>query len=270
MRHILAFFKLILTLMIIGSFMIVALIVIALTKEGKLRRRINSRLVNFYCKLCLLGLNAKVKVKHQPNPAQQALFVSNHLGFVDIFLLASIRPVLFITSVELKETPGLGTLTEMGGCLYVERRSRANIQNEVKWIRKALEDGFNVVLFPEAKATDGQMVHPFKRTLLTAVAGTGIPIQPAVINYRTVNGEKMSHKYRDNLFWHGDIGFHEMTWKLLQLLTFQVEVEFLEPIHCHTEEERHEVAQKLHDMIASKYDGIPRPQIEPLKQYATN
>jgi len=258
MRYVLAVLKLFITVMIIGSFMVISFFVVLLTKEGIFRRRINSRLVSFYCKLCLLGLCAKVKVKHRPPKKQHVLFVSNHVGFVDIFLLASIRPSLFITSVELKETPGLGTLTEMGGCLYVERRNKSNIQNEVKWIRKALEDGFNVVLFPEAMATDGQRVYPFKRTLLTAAAGTGVPIQPVVINYRKANGEKMSDQYRDYLFWYGENGFHHMTWKLLQLWSFEVEVEFLEPVHCHSEEQRHEIAQKLHDMISEKYEKIPR------------
>jgi len=49
-----------------------------------------------------------------------------------------------------------------------------------------------------------------------------------------------------------------MTWKLLQLWSFEVEVEFLEPVHCHSEEQRHEIAQKLHDMISEKYEEIPR------------
>jgi len=259
MKYIWAFLKLIVGALIIATYMFFSFVVVLLTKEGNLRRRINSKLVSISCKLCLWGLNAKVKVKHRPSQKSHVLFVTNHLGFVDIFLLAAIRPSLFITSFELKETPGLGTLTEMAGCLYVERRNRANILNEVQWIRKALEDGFNVVLFPEAMATDGQKVHPFKRTLLTATAGTNIPIQPAVINYLNVNGEKMSDKWRDSLFWHGDQSFHGTLWRMLQLYTFDVEIEFFEPVHCHSVEQRHEIAQKLYDTISSKYIAIPRP-----------
>lgn len=257
MRFLFAICKLILTVTIILSFMVIAFGVILLTREGSRRRRINSRLVSFYCKLCLWGLNARVKVKNRPTKRHHALYVSNHVGFVDIFILASIQPCLFITSQELKETPGVGTLTEMGGCLYVERRSRANIQNEVKWIRQALVEGFSVVLFPEARSTDGQMVHPFKRTLLTATAGTNVPIQPAVINYRKVNGQKMSPRFRDNLFWYDDTSFPVMTWRMLQLWSFEVEIEFLNPVHCHSEEQRHEIASTLHDMISAKYDQIP-------------
>lgn len=259
MRFVLALVKLLLTITIIVSFMLVASLVLIFIREGSRRRRVTSKLTFIYSKLCLWGLNAKIKVVNRPSTRSHCLFVANHLGFVDIFLLAATRPMLFITSVELKETPGLGIITEMGGCLYVERRNRSNIQSEVKWIRNALEEGFNVVLFPEAMSTDGQKVYPFKRTLLTAVSGTTVPIQPAVINYRKVNGEKMSAKYRDNLFWYDDLGFHEMTWKLLQLWSFEVEIEFLEPVYCPTEELRHEVSQKLHDMISAKYEGIPRP-----------
>lgn len=239
--------------------MVLAGVVLIFIPRGSQRRKVTSSLTFIFAKLCLWGLCAKVKVINRPSSQSHCLFVANHVGFVDIFLLAATRPTLFITSIELKETPGIGILTEMGGCLYVERRSRSNIQNELMWIRNALEEGFNVVLFPEAKSTDGQKVYPFKRTLLTAVSGTTIPIQPAVINYRKANGEKMSAKYRDNLFWYDDIGFHKMTWKLLQLWSFEVEIEFLQPVYCATDEQRHEVSQKLHDMISAKYEGIPRP-----------
>jgi 1-acyl-sn-glycerol-3-phosphate acyltransferase len=87
----------------------------------------------------------------------------------------------------MKETPFLGHLAELGGCLYVERRDRSNINNEMLQIREALQQGFNVVLYPEGTSTNGEQVLPFKKTLMTAAAGTSVPIMPMVLNRINAN-----------------------------------------------------------------------------------
>ena len=89
----------------------------------------------------------------------------------------------------MKETPFLGLLTEMAGCTYVERRSRDNIKNEIKDIEATLNEGFNVVIFPEGRSTNGEKVHPFKKSLLMACAESDANIMPAVANFRFINGE---------------------------------------------------------------------------------
>ena len=153
----------------------------------------------------------------------------------------------------MRETPGLGLLTEMGGCLYVERRNRSNIHNELIQIRETLKAGFNVVLYPEGTSTDGRQVIPFKKTLMTAVAGTGVPIMPMVINFRKANGEPMSDKYRTCVAWYGDLSFLDALIGAFGLKSAEIEFEFCEPIHCHTEEDRRHVAEAVYKAVVSKY-----------------
>jgi 1-acyl-sn-glycerol-3-phosphate acyltransferase len=177
----------------------------------------------------------------------------------DILVLAAKFPSLFITSVDMRETPGLGLLTEMGGCLYVERRNRSNIQNELLEIREALQQGFRVVLYPEGTSTNGERVLPFKKTLMTAAAGTGIPIQPMVVNYRRVNGEPMGHKWRDYVCWYGDQTFMPALLRVLSLKSVEVEIEFLPQILVRSEEHRREIAALVQKAIVEKYTKIPLP-----------
>ena len=69
-------------------------------------------------KICdLIGF----KVTHQnlPQTEQGYLYVGNHLGILDILAVASARSYIFVTSQEMRETPLLGLLTEMGGCVFV-------------------------------------------------------------------------------------------------------------------------------------------------------
>lgn len=253
MKWLRVLFKFVLFIPFIGSYILASLLSRLLSRDLSERRLRYVQIVSWYCGLALKLLNFKYTVKNRPSDDQHYLFVGNHLGFFDIFVLAAIKPSLFITSVDMRETPGLGLLTEMGGCLYVERRNRSNIHNELIQIRETLKAGFNVVLYPEGTSTDGRQVMPFKKTLMTAVAGTGVPIMPMVINFRKANNEPMSDKYRNCIAWYGDISFLEVLVGAFSLKSADIEFEFCEPIHCHTEEDRRHVAEAVYKAVVSKY-----------------
>lgn len=207
----------------------------------------------FFSRLMLKGLNLDLQIKNMPIADQKFLMVSNHMGFVDILMLASCVPTVFVTSHEMKETPFLGLLTEMAGCIYVERRSRTKILDELGSIVKVLQQGFRVTLYPEATSTNGEKVLPFKKTLLMAAAQAGVPIQPVVVNFRQINGEEFSLKWRDHVCWYGDMSFVSAMWKTLTLKSVVAEVEFLEQVQVDPVEDRGLVAVKIHRMISEKF-----------------
>jgi 1-acyl-sn-glycerol-3-phosphate acyltransferase len=200
--------------------------------------------------------NIHVEVKNKPAADEVFLLVSNHMGFLDILALASILPNLFVTSREMRETPVLGLLTEMAGCMYVERRSRLKTVEEMKSVAKALNQGFRVVLYPEATSTNGEQVLPFKRTLMMAAAEAHVPIQPAVINFKEINGEAFTLKWRDHVCWYGEMGFGESAWRAMTLRSLTIQVEFLEKIYPTPTDDRAAVADKAHDMIAAKFRPV--------------
>lgn len=210
----------------------------------------------FFCGLILKAFNLELTVKNKPADDQKFLLISNHMGFVDILMLASTSPLLFVTSNEMRETPFLGLLTEMGGCIYVERRSRTKIIEEMKTIVVALQKGFRVVLYPEATSTNGERVLPFKKTLMMAAGQAGVPIQPVVVNFRAINGEGFTLKWRDHLCWYGDIPFAVSMWKAATLKSVKAEIEFLEQIHTSPEDDRGLIADKAHAMISSKFVAV--------------
>lgn len=175
---------------------------------------------------------------------------------LDILVISSLHPTLFITSVDMRQTWGLGFLTEMGGCLYVERRSRSKLNKEIEEIRLALKQGFSVVLYPEGTSSNGERVLPFKKSLLTAAAGTGVPILPMVINYRRVNGEAVSLKWRDYVCWYGDQTFFPALLRILSVQSVDVEIEFLKEVRVHSDKERREAATQIQALIEAKYTPI--------------
>lgn len=198
----------------------------------------------------------KVQAINKPPDDEIFLLVSNHMGFLDILALASVMPSLFITSREMRETPVLGLLTEMAGCMYVERRNRMKTLDEMKTVARTLNQGFRVVLYPEATSTNGEAVLPFKRTLMMAAAHAGVPIQPVVINFEEINGEKFTLKWRDHVCWYGEMGFGGAAWRAMTLKSLTIRLEYLEKIHPTVNDDRGVIADRAHDMIAAKFHPV--------------
>ena len=260
MNSIRAVVKISVQLVVIFFFVIFSLFAKYSTKDPVRRRRLHTRIASFFSYLTLkvMGVHLRV-IGSPPDPAKNYMLVCNHLGFIDIFIVSTVFPALFITSVDMRETPGLGAITEMGGCMYVERRNRFNIHQEIVGIRQGLAQGLSVVLFPEAAAMSGEKIYPFKKTLMTATVGTEAEILPAVLNFRKINGEPMSHKWRDSVFWYGPTPFAGIAWRAFQLKSIEVEFEFLKPIRCESEDSRSVVANHAQAMVESKYAPIPFP-----------
>jgi lyso-ornithine lipid O-acyltransferase len=227
------------------------------SKDADLRKRRFSRHGQWWCALCCKTFGIKVQVTGMKDPDLIGLVVGNHIGFIDILASASIRNNLFVTSKEMRETPILGLLTEMGGCIYVDRRTRSQIKNELGEIIDALKKGFRVVLYPEATSTNGEGVLPFKRTLITAAAHAGVPILPYVFNFREINGEPgFLLKYRDAVCWYGDIAFYTSIWRAFGLKNLICEIRFLDPVYPAIDTDRAVLADQLHRLIVSHYTPV--------------
>ena len=146
------------------------------------------------------------------------------MSYLDALILASLRPVCFITSIEMKNVPVLGLLTELGGCLYTERRSKENLRSEVAQLSQALQDGFDIVIFPEGTSTNGTGILPFKRGLLSAAMDAKKSILPITIQYQEINGKKVNTGNRDILCWYGDMYFAPHFFKLILLKSVKIRV----------------------------------------------
>lgn len=222
------------------------------------RRRKFTQLASRVGRFCLWFGRMKVHVINPP-ANEPCLFVGNHLGFVDILAALKMGPICFVTSKEMHETPVLGLFTEMGGCLYVDRKSRVNILNEMKEMGDEIKKGFRVMLYPEATSTNGEQVLPFKKTLLMAAAYAECPIRPFVFNFKSVNGGPVLYEHRDHLCWYGDQTFPAAIWRTFQLKSMELEIEFLEPIFPTLDDDRSEIAENAYKQISSKYRPFRKP-----------
>lgn len=201
----------------------------------------------------LKAFNITLICKEKISKHESSLLVGNHIGFSDIVCLMSLKASVFVTSQEMRDTPFLGQITDLGGCAYVNRKSRLGIQDELKGMVDVLKQGFSIVLYPEAVSTNGEQVLPFKKTLMLSAGLAQKPIRPFVFNTRQINGRAVQYSDRDSVCWYGDQGFFEAMWRSLKLKSATFEIEFLPLVYPAIDEDRTALAEKIHRIISEKY-----------------
>ena len=96
----------------------------------------------------------------------------------------------------------------MGECVFVSRKP-ADVHREAMMIRRRLEEGRNVILFPEGTTGCGTDLLPFKSALLAAL--DGIPqarVQPVSITYPDLERGGVD----TSLAWFGDMALLPHLW----------------------------------------------------------
>jgi len=116
------------------------------------------------------------------------LLVSNHLGYIDIILLAALRPCLFVSKRDVRDWPIFGHCAQLAGTIFVDRTRRGDVSSVLQQMQAALDDGVLVVLFPEGTSSGGASVLPFKSSLLEPAHHLGCPVTAAAISYALDEG----------------------------------------------------------------------------------
>jgi 1-acyl-sn-glycerol-3-phosphate acyltransferase len=191
----------------------------------RLRRasaRLATVMAGFVCRL----LGVRVEVEGALPRRRGTLVVGNHMSYLDVVVLSSVMPACFVTSMEVRATPGLGLLCRLGGCLFVERRSRAAARGDAAQLSAALSRGLDVALFPEATSTPGEL-KAFRAGLFQAAAALQAPVSPAALRYERIDGRPFGPENRDLVCWYGDMDFVPHLWALCGLSRVDCRLTFL-------------------------------------------
>lgn len=231
----------------------IAIVKYVTTSDPNKRRQKLIQNGSFVANLILKAFNVELICKQNIPEDETSLVLGNHIGFIDIVCLIALRPAVFITSLEMKKTPVLGQIADLGGCAYVNRLNRLAIQDELKGMVDVLKQGFRVVLYPESVASNGEQVLPFKKTLIMSAGLAGKPIRPFVFNFRKVNGQPVKYEDRDSVCWYGDQTFLPAIWRSLKLDSVTCEIEFLPLIYPKPDEDRTQLSLRLHAIVNDKY-----------------
>jgi 1-acyl-sn-glycerol-3-phosphate acyltransferase len=224
----------------------------------KSKRRASIRVSSFYSRLLLRLLEVRVHVKHRERLLRISgarLIVSNHLSYIDVLILSSLMPVVFVTSVELKHTAVIGLVARLSGSLFVERRSPSGLKREIDDIALVLGQGLPVAFFPEGTTSNGDRVHPFKNSLFNAAVAARTDIMPLCLRYTKVSGRNLTPRNRDDVFYYGGITFFKHIPRLLSCSSIDVEALPLAPITVKPHHTRKDLAALTQSAISKAYHG---------------
>lgn len=173
-----------------------------------------SRALMFLC-------GVSIKVHGEPKLHGAALWVANHVSWIDIFVLNSVRPTSFIAKSEIRYWPILGWLVAGSGTLFIERGHRHAVRSVGHKMKSRFAQGEVIGLFPEGTTSTGFDVAPFHSSLFDAAIRVQVDIQPVALRF-------FHHGQRsDHVAFVGEQSLVQNLWRLLWARGIEVELVFL-------------------------------------------
>jgi len=133
----------------------------------------------------LLGI-CNVTVEQSAGAAsvlEHAMIVSNHVSWLDIFVIDALHPCHFVAKAEIRAWPMLGWLAQQAGTVFISRGSKRDLRNIFKGLVHSLQAGERVGFFPEGTTSSQGTLLPFHANLFEAAIDAQAPVQPFALSY---------------------------------------------------------------------------------------
>ncbi|NNG81884.1 lysophospholipid acyltransferase family protein [Acinetobacter sp. ANC 5378] len=147
----------------------------------------NTRYVQHFCRQLCEVFNLEIHV-HGVIPREPALWVSNHISWLDVAVLGSGARVFFLAKAEIEKWPLLGKLAKGGGTLFIQRGSGDSVKIKQQ-ITEFLKQDIPVLFFPEATTSDGLRIKKIYGRILAAAIEANRPVQICLICYVNQDGQ---------------------------------------------------------------------------------
>lgn len=180
---------------------------------GALRARYASEML----KLANIKLNQIGQFeKHQP-----ALFVGNHLSYLDIPVLVSAAPVVFVAKKEILRWPIIGKAAKYAGTVFVKRSSKKSRRQTLEALRESLVDKRqSIAVFPSGTTSLNEHI-PWRWGTFEVAKAINVPIQPFRLTFKPLR--KVAYIDDDIFVAH--------LWMLLLLDEIEIHLEFGKPFY---------------------------------------
>lgn len=132
----------------------------------------------------ILLLPVKVEGHEHLDKKQSYVFVSNHQGAFDIFLIYGFlgRNFKWMMKYQLRKMPFIGMACQAAHHIFVDKRGTAKIKQTYLEAHQTLKDGMSLVVFPEGARTFTGHMGDFKRGAYMLASDLQLPVVPLTIN----------------------------------------------------------------------------------------
>ena len=216
------------------------------------RRAWRSAILRAWGRLVCAALGLRLERVGRP-PEPPCMLVSNHLGYLDIPVLASQLGAVFVAKSEIARWPLWGPLSRTMGTLFVDRARLRDIPRVNTRIERALRRGERIVLFPEGGTAGGERVAPFRTGLLAPAVEGGHPVHFASLSYATGPADPPAALA---ICWWGGVPFARHALGLLALERIEARLCFGE--RAITERDRKRLADALWRAVSQQFVPMSR------------
>lgn len=186
-------------------------------------RQLRAEWLHNFCARAMRGLDVPVTVVGE-FPAG-GVVIANHLSYLDIVVLASLRPCVFVSKAEVAEMPVLGWMTTNSGTVYVERGRGGSAMRASNGMREAMDAGLPVVFFPEGTTANGKKLLKFHTGLIAQALLAKAPMTAAFLKYSLTENNGPGVDVSRDVCW-GDKPLLAHVFGFLGLKGVQTEVRF--------------------------------------------
>jgi 1-acyl-sn-glycerol-3-phosphate acyltransferase len=186
---------------------------------ARLQAKLSGRWGRTLC--AILGVERTIEGTVPAGPA--FLVASNHVSYLDILVLGSIYPSLFVAKREIATWPLFGWVARGAGTIFVDRERPKDVVRAGREMARTLTIGTPLTIFPEGRSSAGATILPFLPSLLEPAAQAGVPCYAATINYETPGSAAAPS---DTVCWHDGTSFPGHFLRLAALPKIDARIKF--------------------------------------------
>jgi 1-acyl-sn-glycerol-3-phosphate acyltransferase len=130
------------------------------------------------------GVRVQVTGMEHVERRQPAIYMCNHQGTFDIFVLLAQLPIQFrwVAKVGLFRIPVLGWAMSTAGYISLDRSKRKRAYRGMEIAARKISEGTSVVMFPEGSRSYDGALQPFMNGGFTLAIKAGVPICPITLD----------------------------------------------------------------------------------------
>jgi 1-acyl-sn-glycerol-3-phosphate acyltransferase len=190
-------------------------------------RKFRDYLVRWWARRLLYIFKIRVVLENPPRTSldqQNYLVAANHISWLDIHILNSIKPLTFVAKSEVGSWPVFGYLARQIGTLFIVRERVSDIKRVIKEMQAQFVHR-SICIFPEGTSSDGRSILPLKSNLFQGAIDANRPVLPVLIQFR------QQGRYSDVPIFVGDMGLLSSIRRISSHDNLEAHIYLIQPIN---------------------------------------
>ena len=173
------------------------------------------------------------------------LIVSNHISWLDIPVIFSLKPITFVSASDVKTCPIIGVLAKISGAIFVDRNRKSSLVEVIQAMNHHFKnEKQSICIFPEGITSNGYQVLPFKSNLFQSAFESNKLLLPLSIKY------KENNVLTNRTSFHGSTTLFQSFKRVAKSNLIEVIVDIGHPVK--PAQSRKDLSLKLQEAIALK------------------